>query len=91
MKKMLRFIGVGFGGISLFTFVVVFLSNIGKNIKWSEFLINWLQLNIGIIGCIVGIFLVLLGFGWALDGEPDESIFSYYKKIFNEMKEELED
>lgn len=91
MKKMLRFIGVGIGGISLFTFIVIFLSNIGGNIKWSDFLINWLQLDAGIIGCIVGIFLVLLGFGWALDGEQDESIFSYYKKVFKEMKEELED
>lgn len=89
MKKMLRFIGIGIGGISLFTFIVVFSSNIGRNIKWSEFLINWLQLDVGIIGGIVGIFLVLLGFGWALDGEPDESIFSYYKKVFKEMAEEL--
>lgn len=91
MSRMTKFITVGLGGISLLTFIVVFLSTIGRNIAVKDFIIRWAQLDVGIIGFVLGIFLILLGFGWALDGEKGESIFSYYKKIFIEMKEQLED
>lgn len=91
MSRMTKFIMVGLGGISLFTFIIAFLSSIGRNIAIKDFIINWAQLDAGIIGFVLGIFLILLSFGWAMDGEKGESIFSYYKKIFIEMKKQLED
>lgn len=85
MIKVKRFLTVSLVALTLFSFGIGFLSI--RAFTWLGWLILSLQIEFGILIFALSVFGIILGYGWASDGDEDESFIDYTKGILETFED----
>jgi hypothetical protein len=85
MVKLKRLLTVSAVALTLFSFGIGFLSI--RAFTWLGWLILSLQIEFGILIFALSVFGIILGYGWASDGDEDESFIDYTKGILETFED----
>jgi hypothetical protein len=85
MVKVKRFLTVSLVSLTLFSFGIGFLSI--RAFTLLGWLILSLQIELGISIFVLAVFGIILGYGWASDGDEDESFIDYTKGVLESFED----
>jgi len=85
MVKVKRFLTVTSIALTLFSFGIGYLCL--RTFTLMAWIILSLQIELGILIFALSVFGVILGYGWASDGDEDESFIDYTKGVLETIED----
>jgi hypothetical protein len=85
MVKVKRFLSVTSIALTLFSFGFGYLCL--RTFTLMAWIILSLQIELGISIFVLAVFGIILGYGWASDGDEDESFIDYTKGVLETFED----
>lgn len=85
MVKVKRFLTVSSIALTLFSFGFGYLCL--RTFTLMAWIILSLQIELGILIFALAVFGIILGYGWASDGDEDESFIDYTKGVLETFED----
>jgi hypothetical protein len=85
MVKVKRFLTVTSIALTLFSFGIGYLCL--RTFTLMAWIILSLQIELGISIFVLAVFGIILGYGWASDGDEDESFIDYTKGVLESFED----